>query len=74
MALPIEKTTEGGILLRDGSGYIVLQQGTTVPADTTAGYAKGALFFDTNVATGTGGVYANKGTSASSVFSLVTQA
>lgn len=73
MALPIEKTTEGGILLRDGSGYIVLQQGTTVPG-SVAGYAKGALFFDTDVATGTGGVYANKGTTASASFSLVTQA
>lgn len=73
MALPIEKTTEGGVLLRDGSGNIVLQQGTTVPG-AVAGYAKGALFFDTDVATDTGGVYANKGTTASASFSLVTQA
>lgn len=74
MALPIEKTTTGGVLLRDGLGKIVLAQGTTVPTDATAGYAKGALFFDTDVATGTGGVYANKGTSASCVFTLVSQA
>ena len=74
MAMPITKTSEGGILLRDWIGDIVLQQGTTVPTDTTTGYAKGALFFDTNVATGTGGVYANKGTNTSCVFSLVTQA
>lgn len=74
MALPIEKTTTGGVLLRDGLGKIVLAQGTTVPTNATAGYAKGALFFDTDVATGTGGVYANKGTSASCVFTLVSQA
>ena len=73
MALPIEKTSTGGVLLRDGSGYIVLEQGTTVPWDVT-GYAKGALFFDTDVADGTGGTYANKGTPASANFTLVTQA
>ncbi len=68
MALPIEKTSTGGILLRDGSGYIVLEQGTTVPADATAGYAKGATFFDTDVVTGIDGVYRNIGTSTSSIF------
>lgn len=73
MALPIEKTSTGGVLLRDGAGLIVLEQGTSVPG-SVAGYAKGALFFKTDVATGTGGTYANKGTSASASFSLVTQA
>lgn len=72
MALPIEKTATGAVLLRDGNGYIVLEQGTTVPS-SVAGYAKGALFFDTDVAGGTGGVYANKGTTASCTFGLVTQ-
>lgn len=74
MALPITKTSTGAVLLRDGEGNIVLEQGTTVPADTTTGYAKGALFFDTDVASGTGGVYANKGTKTSCIFTLVTQA
>jgi hypothetical protein len=73
MALPIEKTSTGGVLLRDGSGFIVMEQGTAVPG-AVAGYAKGALFFDTDVAGGTGGVYANKGTTASASFTLVTQA
>lgn len=72
MALPIEKTSTGGVLLRDGSGFIVLEQGTAVPGGV-AGYAKGALFFDTDVAAATGGVYANKGTTAVASFTLVTQ-
>lgn len=73
MALPIEKTTAGAVLLRDGSGNIVLEQGTTVPSGV-AGYAKGALFFDTDVAGGTAALYCNKGTTASCTFGLVTQA
>lgn len=74
MALPIEKTSTGGVLLRDGAGLIVLEQGTGVPADATAGYAKGALFMDTDVAAGTSGLYVNIGTSASANFNLVTNA
>jgi len=74
MAMPITKTSTGGVLLRDGAGDIVIEQGTTVPTDTTTGYAKGAHFLKSNVATGTGGVYFNKGTNTSCVFSLVTQA
>ena len=73
MALPLEKTSTGAVLLRDGSGYIVMEQGTTVPSGV-AGYAKGAIFFDTDVAGGTGGTYFNKGTTSSCTFSLVTQA
>lgn len=73
MALPLEKTSTGAVLLRDGNGYIVMEQGTTVPS-SVAGYAKGAIFFDTDVAAGTGGTYFNKGTTATSNFTLVTQA
>lgn len=73
MALPIEKTSAGQVLLRDGNGYVVIEQGTGVPADATAGYAKGALFMDTDVAAGTSGLYVNIGTSASN-FNLVTNA
>lgn len=62
------------VLLADQAGLILWATGTTVPTDTTAGYAKGALFIDTNVAGGTGGLYCNKGTTASSAFTLVTQA
>lgn len=72
MALPIEKTSTGGVLLRDGSGFIVMEQGTAVPG-AVAGYAKGAIFFDTDVAGGTGATYLNKGTTASASFTLVTQ-
>lgn len=60
MALPITKTSTGAVLLRDGVGDIVIEQGTTVPSNTTTGYAKGAMFIDTDVASGTGGTYLNK--------------
>lgn len=73
MALPIEKTSTGGILLRDGSGFIVIEQGTGIPG-AVAGYSKGAIFNKTDVAGGTGGTYLNKGTTASASFTLVTQA
>lgn len=73
MALPLEKTSTGAVVLRDGNGYILQEYGTTVPSGV-AGYAKGALFQDTDVAGGTGGLYANKGTTSSCTFTLVTQA
>lgn len=73
MALPLEKTSTGAVVLRDGSGNILQEYGTAVPW-AVAGYAKGALFQDTDVAGGTGGLYANKGTTASASFTLVTQA
>lgn len=74
MALPITKTSTGAVLLRDGAGDIVIEQGTTVPSNTTTGYAKGAMFIDTDVASGTGATYLNKGTKTSCIFTLVTQA
>ena len=61
-------------LIADSSGLALLATGTTVPADAGALYAKGCLFIDTNVATGTGGLYCNKGTAASCAFTLITQA
>ena len=73
MALPITKTSTGGVLLRDGAGDIVIEQGTAIPG-AVAGYSKGAHFLKSDVAGGTGGVYFNKGTTASASFSLVTQA
>ena len=68
--------TAGGVtvLFKDAAGKALLATGTTVPVDTTTGYAKGCLFIDTDVATGTTGLYCNKGTSASCVFTAVTQA
>jgi hypothetical protein len=60
------------VFIRDEAGKILLCTGLTIP--TGAGYAKGCLFIDTDVAGGTGGLYANKGTTAAASFSLVTQA
>ena len=62
-----------GILL-DENGKALLATGTTVPTNGSNGYAKGCLFIDTDVATGTTGLYCNKGTSTSCTFTAVTQA
>jgi len=62
------------VLLTDSAGKALLATGETVPSDAGTIYAKGCLFIDTNVATGTTGLYCNKGTSASCVFTAVTQA
>ena len=60
-------------LLKDGQGKVLLATGATVPANGGSKYAKGCLFIDTDVATGTTGLYCNKGTSASAAFTAVTQ-
>ncbi len=67
-------TATSKALIYDGDGDILLATGLTTPANTTSGYAKGCLFIDTNVATGTTGLYCNKGTNTSCVFTAVTQA
>lgn len=46
--------------------------GTDVPTDTTSGYAKGCIFIDTDVATGTTGRYENVGTNTSCNFDIIT--
>lgn len=76
MATPIQKTATAGeyIVLRDVNNDILIAQGTTVPTDTTTWYAKWCLFIDTDVATGTTGLYCNKWTKTSCVFTAVTQA
>lgn len=61
-------------ILKDDNDKALLATGTTVPADAGALYAKGCLFIDTDVATGTSGLYVNVGTAASCVFKLVTNA
>lgn len=61
-------------LLTDGSGNVLLATGTTVPTDAGAGFAKGCLFIDTDVATGTTGLNCNKGTTTSCQFTAITQA
>jgi len=62
------------VLLRDQNGDILWAVGTTVPTDATTGYAKGCLFIDTDVATGTTGLNCNKGTKTSCQFTAITQA
>lgn len=67
-------TVEGAVVLRDGEGNALLATALAVPADTGAGFAKGCLFIDTDVASGTSGLYVNIGTKASCIFKLVTNA
>jgi len=63
-------TADITVLERDNSGNISRATGLDVPVDTTAGYAKGCVFIDTNVAAGTGGRYTNVGTTVSCNFDL----
>ena len=61
-------------LISDSNGDLLLCTGLTKPTDASTGYAKGCLFIDTDVATGTTGLYCNKGTNTSCTFTAVTQA
>jgi hypothetical protein len=61
-------------ILADGENKLLIATGTTVPTHGSNGYAKGCLFIDTDVATGTTGLNCNKGTSSSSFFTAITQA
>jgi len=61
-------------MLATNNGDVMLAYGTTVPTDGGSGYAKGCLFIDTDVATGTTGLNCNKGTNSSCAFTAVTQA
>lgn len=75
----IDATTAGTTnpiraFMYDESGYIMYSTGLEVPTDSTAGYAKGALHVDTNVAAGTTGIYVNVGTTAACNFDAVTDA
>lgn len=60
--------------LLDANGDILHCTGTTVPTDAGAGFAKGCLFIDTDVAAGTTGLYVNVGTNAACNFDAVTDA
>lgn len=59
------------VLLYDATGLIVLARGTDVPTDATSGYAKGCIFVDTDVVTGSTGLYENVGTSSSCNFDAI---
>ena len=78
LALDGQTTTVGAetikILMVDSIGDILMATGTTVPTNATTGYAKSAIFLDTDVGSGTGSMYLNKGTNTSCIFSLVQQA
>lgn len=62
------------IISKDNEEKVLLATGTTVPSDATSGYAKWALFIDTDVTTGTSGLYVNVWTKTSCVFKLVSNA
>lgn len=62
------------VLIYDSSRHILHATGIDVPADATAGYAKGCLFIATDVAAGTSGLYVNVGTTAECNFDLVSDA
>lgn len=62
------------VYFRDENNMIMLAKGTDVPADDTAGYMKGALYVDENVAAGTTGLYVNVGTNAAANFDAVSDA
>jgi hypothetical protein len=63
-------STEVEVLEKDGAGMVLLARGTDAPTDAEAGYAKGCIFIDTDVAGGTSGLYENIGTTASCEFSV----
>lgn len=58
------------VLELDPTGYISKAQGTIVPTDGTAGYAKGCLFVDTDASLGSI-LYLNEGTPTSCDFNIV---
>lgn len=59
------------VLERDKNMDILRATGTEVPTSTTSGYAKGCLFIDRNVTTGTTGLYENIGTNTSCNFNAI---
>jgi hypothetical protein len=61
-------------LLADSNGDLLICTGIVTITDGGTGFAKGCLYIDTDVATGTTGLYCNKGTNTSCQFTAVTQA
>lgn len=64
-------TSNINVLIRDANQHALFATGTDVPADDTARYAKGCLFINTSVVTGTSGLYHNTGTSAECKFTQI---
>lgn len=73
--IKLAATASGGVsvLIKDSAGNALYATGTTVPG-AVAGYAKGCLFVDTDVASGTTGLYVNVGTTSSASFKAVSNA
>ena len=66
------KTSTEAFIQLDANWDKIFVQGTTVPTDTTTGYAKGCIFVDTDVTTGLNGVYTNNWTNTSCLFVTTT--
>lgn len=67
--------TNGNLVhLRTNNQKIIYVTWTTVPTDATDGYAKGCLYVDTDVTSGTSGLYVNVWTDSSCIFKLVSNA
>jgi hypothetical protein len=62
------------VLLEDNKGDALLATGTLSAPAVTSGFAKGCLYIDTNVGSGTSGLYVNVGTRTSVVWKLVINA
>lgn len=56
------------------NGNISYCSGTTVPANNSAGFAKGCIFIKTDAATGISGTYENVGTTSACDFELIASA
>lgn len=69
--MTFSQDSNGILYAQDNTGNRVLALGTTVPANGTAGYKKGALFIDTDVAAGTTGLYQNVGDESSCEFNAI---
>jgi hypothetical protein len=54
------------VITKDSLGYVTICSGTTVP--TGAGYQKGCIFFKTDAAAGTSGLYFNVGSITAAAF------
>lgn len=69
--MELQEAANGELYYTDNLGDKIFAWGTTVPTDATDGYAKGCIFTDTDVATGTVSVYVNQGTKDSCSFKLI---
>jgi hypothetical protein len=59
------------VIMRDRNKDISMATGTDVPSNATSGYAKGCLYIDRDVATGSTGLYENIGTNTSCNFNAI---